>query len=127
MINSKERKNYYREVEKKLICSHSIKKKTMKDLKLNINNYLIEFPNATLEEIRKHFGEPEDFEQYNIDHQNLIKKLHNKNYIKVFVTIIFMITLSAVLFIYYKLEKTIPNYSVEYIEENIIEKETETK
>lgn len=125
MINSKERKKYYREVEKKLICSRSIKKKTMKDLKLNVNNYLIEFPNATLEEIRKHFGEPEDFEQY-IDPKNLIKKLHNKNYIKVFVIIIFMITLIAVLTIYYKLERTIPNYSIEYIEENSVE-ETETK
>lgn len=58
-IASEERNSYYKRVEKALPVSAKDKKKIMVGLQNGIEEYLEDHPEATLEDVQNHFGEPD--------------------------------------------------------------------
>ena len=54
----RELKKYFHEIEKDLPCGNREKKKILRDLRLSVENFLAENPEATLEAVVDHFGTP---------------------------------------------------------------------
>ena len=53
-------RNYYRQIAGWLPCGGTCKKKIMERIRVNVEGYLSESPDADLEEIQKRFGEPRE-------------------------------------------------------------------
>ncbi len=49
---------YMKEIEKNLPCSADDRKQVLATLKDSVSTYLLEFPEATFEDITQHFGTP---------------------------------------------------------------------
>ena len=54
----RELKKYFHEIEKNLPCGNREKKKILRDLRLSVENFLAENPEATFEAVVDHFGTP---------------------------------------------------------------------
>lgn len=117
MIEKKELKHYYKEIKKNLICPYSTKKKILRELKENIDNYLLEFPNSDIEEIKEHFGTPENLGEFLLEQDSAKKALNNNYFVKIIIILISIIILFATYNIYSKINATIPTYSVEELKE----------
>lgn len=64
-------KNYFKEIKKELSCNHSTKTAFIINIKENIHDYILDNPNATIEEVTDVFGNPKEitknFENYYTD------------------------------------------------------------
>lgn len=58
-VTDKELKNYYLQINCRVLCDHKQKKEFLCQLKENVEEYISEVPDATIEEIEKAFGTPE--------------------------------------------------------------------
>ncbi len=52
---------YYKEIEKRLICSAEEKKSIINNLKYDVEDFLEVDPNAGIKEVKQRFGTPEAF------------------------------------------------------------------
>lgn len=57
-VTEKEVKSYYKQIEKSIPASPKEKNKMMQGLQTGIEEYIEQNPDATLEDIHTHFGEP---------------------------------------------------------------------
>ena len=55
----KELNNYFREITGALPCTGCKKRKILRDLRLSVDGFLEEHPDATLEAVAEHFGTPQ--------------------------------------------------------------------
>ena len=60
-IGEKDLLKYYKEIEKTLACDKKQKQSILHNLDCNVQEYREQNPNASLEEIITHFGEPKLF------------------------------------------------------------------
>lgn len=58
-VTEKELKNYYLNIDRLILCDRRQKKEFLCQLKENVEEYLADSPEATLEDIEKVFGTPE--------------------------------------------------------------------
>ncbi len=58
-VTDKELKNYYSQIERLLFCDRKKKKEFLCQLKENVEDFLSDMPEATMEDIKKAFGTPE--------------------------------------------------------------------
>lgn len=57
-VTDKELKNYYSQIERLLFCDRKKKKEFLCQLKENVEEFISDMPEATMEDIVKVFGEP---------------------------------------------------------------------
>lgn len=81
---SRKLKKYYKQVKKRLHCSSEEKEQILNVLKGDIDEFLIQNPNADFQDVINHFGEPEIFFKSYIDslEQNEVYDKLKKSQIK---------------------------------------------
>lgn len=80
----KELKQYYNQIQKKLPCTHSYRKRFVQDLQASVDSYLNENPNADFAAIEEHFGSPEQITSayaMEMDTSEVVKKYKLRKWI----------------------------------------------
>ncbi len=80
-MNKTELKEYYKEIEKLLICSRKDKSAFMSELKANIEDYISDTGKSDIESIKTEFGTPEVIAESFLSNANALairKKLNIK-------------------------------------------------
>lgn len=112
------KKKFLHDIEKKIIVSNHRRSEFLKILKHNLENYVVEYPDATYSDLENTFGTAGEIAKAyydSIDDQEIIQKLKVKR--KIFIIIIIFITALALVYCYYyyRLIQDIPTYAVEEI------------
>ncbi len=91
-------KTYYKEIDKALICEKKVKKTFLNELKVNIEQYVKDSGIDNINEIKKHFGSPQEIANSflgDIDTSALKKQLSIKKVVIV-ALIVLVIVISLV-------------------------------
>ena len=73
---------YVRLVRKHLPCPRGLKKKLIQDVKMNVRQYLQDFPDCGFAEIERHFGKPQTIAASyfgDMDMQELVRAVYRRN------------------------------------------------
>ena len=93
-VTEKELKNYYSQIECLTLCDRRQKKEFLYQLKGNVEEFISEMPDATMEDIEKAFGTPESIGGSfieNIDRGKIKKQLQLKKVLIIAVVIALII------------------------------------
>ena len=100
MIKKAELDNYCQQIEKILVGNQSDKSKILNTARCDMEEFLTEFPDATVDDLVKRFGTPEDYAKeyaFSLDSGELAQKLNvvrfRKKAIMIGVAIVFAIAL----------------------------------
>lgn len=52
--------DYYKSIKKNMMCSNNVKKVFIKDFKNRVDEYVLDNPNTTIEDVVINFGSPKD-------------------------------------------------------------------
>lgn len=77
----RELKEYFRQLARWLPCPRKEKKQILKNVKANVDSYLLEHPDASLTDIEKHFGSPKTIAASYVeseDRDKILIKLHSR-------------------------------------------------
>ena len=80
-MNKSELKEYYKEIERLLICNRKDKSAVMSELKANIEDYIADTGKSDIESIKTEFGTPEIIAESFLSNSNVLsiqKKLSAK-------------------------------------------------
>ncbi len=94
-ISEKELKKYLRRIKGALVCNFKTKRKILKDLKNNVEEYLEQNPDSSLEDLMEYFGKPESIaEEFAVSAGiDYIKKTKVHKMIKLIVIILLILAL----------------------------------
>lgn len=99
-VNKTELKEYYREIEKLLVCDRKQKTAFMAELQANIDEYIAGAGETDMESIKAEFGTPEVIAESFLSNSNVLtikKKLDIKKCIIIAVVIALLIYLAFVI------------------------------
>lgn len=119
---NKTMKLYIKNVKCQIKTSSQQKRHLLYDLKININNYISEHPNATYTDLEAEFGTPLDISESFYDSLDATEIKHQQNYKKhiILIIIIFCIICAfAFIWHHHKLNRDLPAYTIEEIDEII--------
>ncbi len=97
-------KTYIRRVKALFPLMGKSERKYIKNLRTNINDYLVDMPNSNINDLYKEFGSPKDIinSYYStIDIDNVIKRIRISKYIKTFIILLAMCLLSLTVLRFY--------------------------
>lgn len=126
-MSNKQIRRYLRQVSNKLPYSGKKRKQIIEDLNRNIKNYVLTAPDATMQDIIKHFGSPETialsgFEQTEIN--DLLKKMRvRKSVVRLVAGIAVLGVLiwgGVVGWAAYKEWSNTNGYTVDYLDDDIV-------
>lgn len=69
-------KRYFRTIRSYLPCSHKLKKRITNEIASSVNGFLEDHPDATIADVRAHFGEPQNIAAAYVDDMNTPELLH---------------------------------------------------
>ncbi len=100
MVNKTELKEYYKEIEKLLVCNGKKKSAFMSELKANIEDYIADAGETDIDSIKAEFGTPEVIAESFVLNSNateIKKKLSIKKWVVIAIIIALAIYLAFVL------------------------------
>lgn len=88
-------KRYFRTIRSYLPCSHKLKKRIINEIASSVNGFLEDHPDATIVDIRAHFGEPQNIVAAYVDDMNTPELLHALRVRRRMITIILVGIITA--------------------------------
>ena len=124
MVKEAELDNYCQQIEKILVGNQSDKSKILNTARCDMEEFLEEFPDATMEDLVKRFGTPEDYaKEYasGLDSGELTRKLNVARFRKKAITIGVAVIVVIVLFVAVLVIRNNTRNSTRYYEEVIVD------
>lgn len=112
---------YIKNIKKQLKISTKYKKTLLNNLEVNINSYISEHPNATYNDLVDNFGTPEDVSESFYASLSSDEINYQQNFKKHIIIIAIAVGLICIFFFvhyYHNLNKNLPSYTIEKIEES---------
>lgn len=110
---------YFREIKALLLCSKEQKDELLLGLKSDVEDFIEEHPDATLQDLKDHFGTPEsiaDSYQSTVGESKIRKKFHYSRrmayIIGAAVSVLFLVIFVGFVLYFAKLMKDVPEYYV---------------
>ena len=117
---------YFREIKALLLCSKEQKDELLLGLKSDVEDFIEEHPDATLQDLKDHFGTPEsiaDSYQSTVGESEIRKKFHYSRRIAYIVgaavSVLFLVIFVGFVLYFAKLMKDVPEYYV--VEETVMQ------
>ena len=117
---------YFREIKALLLCSKEQKDELLLGLKSDVEDFIEEHPDATLQDLKDHFGTPEsiaDSYQSTVGESEIQKKFHYSRrmayIIGAAVSVLFLVIFVGFVLYFAKLMKDVPEYYV--VEETVMQ------
>lgn len=117
---------YFREIKALLLCSKEQKEELLLGLKSDVEDFIEEHPDATLQDLKDHFGTPEsiaDSYQSTVGESEIRKKFHYSRrmayIIGAAVSVLFLVIFVGFVLYFAKLMKDVPEYYV--VEETVMQ------
>ena len=117
---------YFREIKALLLCSKEQKDELLLGLKSDVEDFIEEHPDATLQDLKDHFGTPEsiaDSYQSTVGESEIRKKFHYSRrmayIIGAAVSVLFLVIFVGFVLYFAKLMKDVPEYYV--VEETVMQ------
>ena len=120
-LNNNIQKAYIKNLKKELKISSKYKRTLLNDLEINIDSYISEHPNTTYKDLVENFGTPEDVSEsfYESLSSDEIKKQQKlKKHIIIIAIVVGLICVFSFIHYYQNLNKDLPSYTIEKIEES---------
>ena len=124
MVKEAELDNYCQQIEKILVGNQSDKSKILNTAKCDMEEFLEEFPDATMDDLVKRFGTPKDYaKEYasGLDSGELTRKLNVARFRKKAITIGVAVIVVIVLFVAVLIIRNNTRNSTRYYEEVIVD------
>ena len=74
---SRDIRKYIRDIERWLPCTGSVRRKLLSDIRLSVNNYLLEYPTASTSQITAALGTPQQIVTSYVDQIDTNLLMHN--------------------------------------------------
>ena len=129
MIKKAELDNYCQQIEKILVGNQSDKSKILNTARCDMEEFLTEFPDATVDDLVKRFGTPEDYAKeyaFSLDSGEVTKKLNVTKFWKKAITIGVAVIVVIVLFVAVVVIRNNTRKSTRYYYEEIVYGTTST-
>ena len=117
---------YFREIKALLLCSKEQKDELLLGLKSDVEDFIEEHPDATLQDLKDHFGTPEsiaDSYQSTVGESEIRKKFHYSRrmayIVSAAVSVLFLVIFVGFVLYFAKLMKDVPEYYV--VEETVMQ------
>lgn len=117
---------YFREIKALLLCSKEQKDELLLGLKSDVEDFIEEHPDATLQDLKDHFGTPEsiaDSYQSTVGESEIRKKFHYSRrmayIVGAAVSVLFLVIFVGFVLYFAKLMKDVPEYYV--VEETVMQ------
>lgn len=117
---------YFREIKALLLCSKEQKDELLLGLKSDVEDFIEEHPDATLQDLKDHFGTPEsiaDSYQSTVGESEIRKKFHYSRrmayIVGAAVSILVLVIFVGFVLYFAKLMKDVPEYYV--VEETVMQ------
>lgn len=117
---------YFREIKALLLCSKEQKDELLLGLKSDVEDFIEEHPDATLQDLKDHFGTPKsiaDSYQSTVGESEIRKKFHYSRrmayIIGAAVSVLFLVIFVGFVLYFAKLMKDVPEYYV--VEETVMQ------
>lgn len=123
MIKKAELDNYCQQIEKILVGNQSDKSKILNTARCDMEEFLTEFPDATMEDLVKRFGTPEDYAKeyaFSLDSGELAQKLNVARFRKKAIMIGVAVIVAIVLFVAVLVIRNNSRNAIRYYEEVIV-------
>ena len=123
MVKEAELEKYCRKIEKVLVGNQTDKAKILKTAKCDMEEFLEEFPDATMDDLVKRFGAPEDYAREfvsGLDSGELTRKLNVARFRKKAIMIGVAVVVAIVLFVAVLVIRNNTRESTRYYEEVIV-------
>ena len=124
MVKEAELDNYCQQIEKILVGNQSDKSKILNTARCDMEEFLEEFPDATMEDLVKRFGTPEDYaKEYasGLDSGELAQKLNVVRFRKKAIMIGVAVVVVSVLFVAVLVIRNNTRNAIRYYEEVIVD------
>ena len=117
---------YFREIKALLLCSKEQKDELLLGLKSDVEDFIEEHPDATLQDLKDHFGTPEsiaDSYQSTVGESEIRKKFYYSRrmayIVGAAVSVLFLVIFVGFVLYFAKLMKDVPEYYV--VEETVMQ------
>ncbi len=124
MVKEAELEKYCRKIEKALVGNQTDKARILNTAKCDMEEFLEEFPDATMDDLVKRFGTPEDYAREfisGLDSGEVTKKLNVTKFWKKAITIGVAVIVVIVLFVAVLVIRNNTRKSTRYYEEVIVD------
>lgn len=118
---SNTKKVYIKNLKKELKISSKYKRNLLNDLEVNVKSYMVEHPETTYNDLVEIFGTPVDVSEsfYESLSSDEIKKQQKlKKHIIIIAIVVGLICVFSFIHYYQNLNKDLPSYTIEKIEES---------